>query len=385
MRISPLLSIALLTTVPLGLRGQSFVNSYGAALAQDGVGVVQLNGGFTVGVRSFMIDPSRFAAGVMSTSNGGTVLAEDVISVVPGNVFLQAVANSSDGGIFLAGSSIVPGADTHDAFLLKRGSNGTIAWTSQPSIVGDEQYFVVEPLLDGGTIAAGVRNSGTGHDAWVTRFAGDGSVVWSTAVGGISEEEAYDLTMEGNDVLLTGIQLNFSGTTDAWLARMDLDGSLIWISSWGGDANETGRGLVALSSSTFLLCGTTNSFGMLDSTENRIKDNLYFVAFDLNGDTLWTRSLGDTLFDRNAYCMDIAPNGDLLIGGERMEVPGESDALVCRLTSTGDLLWERTWHIGKEDRLLCLLALSDGFISTGWSFTELSRQVLLLRRDPNGN
>lgn len=371
--------------LPQTLVAQSFVNSYGGALAQDGVGVVQTPNGFVVGVRDFAEAPSHHFAQVLLTSNGGSIQSWDSIDELNGKVFPQAIANAPADALFLAGSSIATGAETHDAFLLKRDANGTIAWITQPMIAGDEQYFALEPLPDGGAIACGVREAGTGHDAWVTRFGADGTVIWNTALGDLGDEEAYALVVQGNDVILTGRQLNFSGTTDAWFARMDLDGNELWTTSWGGNKNEVGRGVVALNGNSFLMAGTTNTFGMRDTTENRIKDNVYLVAIDLNGDTLWTRAVGDTLFDHRALCMDVAPNGDILIGGERGEVPGESDALVYRLAANGDLVWERTWHIGKEDRLLNMLALPDGFVSTGWSFTEFARQVLLIRRDPDGN
>lgn len=367
------------------LVAQSFVNSYGGMLAQDGVGVVKTTNGFSVGVRDFAEGPSHHFAELLLTSNGGSIQSWDAIDELTGNVFLQAIASAPADALFLAGSSIAPGAETHDAFLLKRDPNGTIAWITHPVIAGDEQYLALEPLPDGGAIACGVREAGTGHDAWVSRFAADGSVLWSTAIGAVGDEEAYALVVQGDDVILTGRQLNFSGTTDAWLARIDLDGNELWTTSWGGNKNEVGRCVVALNGNSFLVAGTTNTFGMRDTTENRIKDNVYLVAIDLNGDTLWTRTVGDTLFDHRALCVDVAPNGDILIGGERVDVTGESDALVYRLTPNGDLVWERAWHIGKEDRLLHMLALPDGFVSTGWSFTEFARQVLLIRRDPDGN
>ncbi len=379
------LSASLCTLLPVLLPAQSFVNSFGGPLAQDGVGVVQTQDGFAIGVRDYSEGPSRHYAQLLLTSNGGSIQSWDAIEELTGNVFPQAIANAPGDAVFLAGSSIAPGAETHDAFVLKRNANGTIAWIAQPDIAGDEQYFALEPLPDGGAVACGVRALAAGHDAWVSRFAADGTVLWNTAIGLIGDEEAYALVINGNDILLTGRQSTFSGTTDAWLARMDLDGNELWSASWGGNQNEDGRSVVALNGNGFLLAGTTNTFGMFDNTENRIKDNVYLVAFDLNGDTLWTRAVGDTLFDHRAMCIDVAPNGDILIGGERGEVPGESDALVYRLTANGDPIWERAWHMGKEDRLVDVLALPDGFISTGWSFTELARQVLLIRRDPDGN
>ncbi|MFN3875906.1 MAG: hypothetical protein ACK4L7_08350, partial [Flavobacteriales bacterium] len=158
-----------------------------------------------------------------------------------------------------------------------------------------------------------------------------------------------------------------------------------WTSSWGGVRNEIGRAVLPLGPGAFVLAGTTDSDVPLDITENRRKDHIYLVAFDLNGDSLWTRAIGDTLFDRRAFGMAAAPNGDLIVVGERGQAHGASDALAYRIAPTGTVVWQRAWDTGKEERLLAVRALADGFIACGWSFGEASRQTLLIRRNANGD
>ena len=51
----------------------------------------------------------------------------------------------------------------------------------------------------------------------------------------------------------------------------------------------------------------------------------------------------------------------------------------------GEQCGMRAWDLGKEERLLSMLALQDGSNTSGWSFDPLARQVLIVQRDPNGN
>ena len=365
---------------------QGFINTYGGALAQDGVAIVPTPTGYAVGVRTNTDQEPTHVAQLLTIGSNGTGSAWETIGDVQGNSFPQAMAVGPGQAIFLVGSVIAPDSSSHDAFLLKRSLDGAQQWIAQPHHHGDEQYFALKVLPDGSSVAAGVRAIGADHDIWVTHFAADGTVQWNAAFGSALDEEAYDLVVSGNDIMLTGRQVNFGGTTDAFFARLDLtDGTVLWTTSWGGGANETGRAIRILGAGTFVMAGSTNSFGMWDTNEQRIKESMFLIGIDLNGDTLWTRTVGDTLYDRRAFCIDFADNTDLLIGGERSELHGESDADVYRFNASTGVVWERAWDLGKEERLLSMLALQDGFITAGWSFDPLARQVLIVRRDPNGN
>lgn len=386
MRWIPAIScLAVLATSCEPLQAQGFVNTYGTTLAEDGVGTVPFGSGFLIATRRYIDAAIGHQAQLLFLSASGAVSSWEPISGLDGRSFMQAMCEAPSGGAFLAGSSLPPGSSHHDGFVAKLDASGGLLWLTRPALSGDEQYFAVHALPDGGCIAAGVRSDGAGHDAWVTRFNAFGLVQWHRSIDDFADVEAHAIAMQGDVVMLTGRQLNFGGSTDAWIARLNLDGDVVWTSSWGGVRNETGRALLRIGTDAFLLAGTTNSEVPYDVTEARHKDHLYLVAFDLNGDSLWTRAVGDTLFDRRGYAMAIAPNGDLLIVGERAVVHGASDAFACRLSPSGNLLWQRTWDLGKEERLLAVSALPDGFVAAGWAFGEASRQVLVVRRDPSGN
>ena len=363
---------------------QGFVNSYGGAFADDAVGVSMGGNGFHVATRRFIGQGNGHQAGLLLLSTSGSEQSWLPIGI-DGRSFAQAMALGTSGSTFIAGSSFAPGRSDHDGFVAKLDPDGAMTWLTRPSLPGDQQYLAVHGLPDGGCIAAGVRGIGDGHDAWITRFNAFGLVQWHQAVTDFSDVEAHGITVQGNDVMLTGRQLNFGGSSDAWIARLSLmNGDLVWASSWGGVRNEIGRAIAAFGPGAFVLAGTTNSEVPYDISEGRHKDHLYLVAFDLNGDSLWTRAIGDTLFDRRCFGFAFAPNGDLLACGERSASLGSSDAWASRLTPDGALTWERAWDLGKEERLLALSALPDGFIAAGWSFGEASRQALVVRKDPNG-
>lgn len=362
---------------------QSFTQQYGGMLSQDGVGMVLRGDKYLIATTVFDSTAQRHRGRVLITGSGGQLESWNALPV-EGVVFLQAAEEASDGSIFIAGSVIPAGSVTHDGLLIKMDDSGVVQWVAQPERMGDEQYFDLAALPDGGVIACGLETTGSGHNAWISRFNSDGGTLWNTSSGGPLDEEAYAVAVNANGAMMTGRQMNFGGTADAWFAFVDLAGTVQMTTSFGGAGTEVGRAIANLGTDDFVMAGVTNSYGLYDTTEHRIKDNVYLVALQANGDSIWTGSVGDTLFDRGAWSMDVAANGDLLVGGERF-TQALSDALVYRLDATGAFIWERAYDTGKEEMLLDLFAIPDGFVATGWSSTELCRQVLLLRRNAAGD
>lgn len=363
--------------------GQSFTQHYGGMLSQDGVGIAVRGGQYFTATTVFDSTAQRHRGRVLITDSGGEQVSWNEL-LVDGAVFLQAAEEASDGSIFVAGSVIPPGAVTHDGLLVKMDASGAVQWIAQPERMGDEQYFDLAALPDGGVIACGLEATGSGHNAWISRFNADGGTLWNTSTGGPLDEEAYAVAVNANGAMMTGRQMNFGGTSDAWFGFVDLAGVVQMTTSFGGVGTESGRAIANLGTDDFVMAGVTDSYGIYDATEQRIKDNVYLVALHANGDSIWTRAVGDTLFDRGAWSMGVADNGDLLVGGERF-TQALSNALVYRLDGAGAFVWERAYDTGKEEKLLDLLVIPGGFVATGWSSTELSRQVLLLRRNDAGD
>ena len=377
------LSNALAALVPFTIAAQpSFVNTYGTLMAQHGVGVAEITSGYKTAAGVFR-EPGSQTGELWTFSNTGVATGQVNIAP-PGQSFVQAAVGNAANEFFIAGSVIPPDADEHDALLVKLNASNGVAFSYAGSALHDQQYFDVAPLPDGGAIVCGTDNSGGTHDALVARISSTGTLTWSTTLPGALDVEANAVAISGNDVMITGRQVNFSGTSDCYFARLDLSGNVLWTTAWGGARNDWGEALVTTSTGKFVMAGRSNSYSMLDSSENRYRSYVYLIKIDLVGDTLWTAALGDTLHDRQAFSLDVASNGDLLIGGEREDLK-LVDADVMRTDAAAHLLWEKAYDADRWDRLLDIGALSDGFVACGWSYGEFSRQMLLIRKDENGD
>ncbi len=375
-------AIALVGCVPLLLHAQpSFVGTHGFRMDERGAGVAATASGFRAAVGA-MHHPGLQTAEVWTFSSTGSVTGQIAIGPA-GQCFVQAGAVNAGGQYFVAGSAIRPDSSQHDAMLVKLSSTNTVLFAYLGDAAHDQQFMHVAPLPDGGAIACGTDNAAGMHQALVSRIDPTGALVWTVVLPSTLSTEANAVAVNGSIVMITGSRKNFGGTTDCYFARLDLNGTVVWTTSWGNPGNDAGEAIVSTSASTFVMAGHCGACGEYDHTEDRYKSHMYAIGIDLNGDTTWTAVIGDTLFDRKAFAVDVTTGGDLLIGGERQDL-SLVDADVFRTNDSGQPMWEKAYDAAPWDRVLDLRALSDGFVAIGWSYGAFSRQVLMVRKDQNG-
>lgn len=364
-------------------KGQGFTQTIGGMNAQDGLGAWTAANGYHIAVREATGLADAYRAGIYSMNNSGGLVSSFLLDSV--GLFLQQVVNATGGTAFAVGSMVRGMPAHHDAAVMKLAQDGSIIWRRSPSATGSQQLLGGFAMPDGGVLACGLSTSMGGHDALVQRYGPDGTLAWSFTGNDAYDAEAHALACSGDVIMVTGRQTTSSGQEDILVMRMDLDGDLIWTSSLGGQDSDVGRAIVAGSApSSFTIAGWTNSFGIMDQSSQRTPYGGYLLELDLNGDTLWTRTLGDTLFDQRFLAMKRAPNGDLFLAGER-GTAGLSDAVLLRTGANGTQQWLRTLDLGKEERLTHLLPIANGVVATGWSFGPFGRQLLFIRRNDQGN
>jgi hypothetical protein len=297
-----------------------------------------------------------------------------------------SVQQTTDGGYIIAGLTRSFGAGNADIYLIKTDSLGDTIWTKTYGGMDDDRGYSIQVTSDGGTIIAGWTFSyGINGDVYLVKTDADGDTLWTKTYGENRTDKGYSVqqTFDGG-YIIAGNTLSFGPNTpefcNVYLIRTNGVGDSLWTRTYGGADVEYGYSVQQTSDSGFVIVGATKSFG-------QGWFDIYFIRTDANGDSLWTKTYGGTDADLGNSVFQTSDEGYIIAGYTDSFGAGYTDVYLLKTNSEGDTLWTRTYgdtiyEWGNE-----VLQTSDnGYIITGnKSQGPYESDVLLIRTDSNGN
>ncbi|MBN1148889.1 MAG: hypothetical protein JXA78_16635 [Anaerolineales bacterium] len=141
-----------------------------------------------------------------------------------------SVAQTADGGYIVAGLTWSFGAGGEDVLLLKYTGDGTLSWARTAGGSGNDEAASVAQTTDGGYAVVGSTSSfSAGYsDFLLLKVAGDGTLSWARSVGGSYDEWAYSLEQTtGGGFLVAGYTWSFgSGCSDMLVMKTNANGEI---------------------------------------------------------------------------------------------------------------------------------------------------------------
>ena len=132
---------------------------------------------------------------------------------------------------------------------------------------------------------------------------------------------------------LANVVANLAGDTDVFVMKVNSSGDRVWARILGGTNNDTAGSLLVASDGGVVFSATTASFG-------HGANDLWLVKLSSSGAILWQRTYGGTKND-GAGIIDTLlreASGSLLVGGTTENWgSGKSDMWILRLFSDGTL------------------------------------------------
>jgi len=155
----------------------------------------------------------------------------------------------------------------------------------------------------------------------------------------------------------------------------------LWTRCYGGSADEaagfgTGTGgAPTVHAATnnqgefYIASYTASSDGMISN--NAGVEDVFVIKLNENGDTLWTKTIGGSGFERSSH-ISVTQNGDILITGRSVSNDGHflnlnmgsTDGFICRMSPSGEIIWIRTYGGDSFDQLYGAEEISGGDIIT---------------------
>ncbi|WP_437756174.1 serine/threonine-protein kinase [Sorangium sp. So ce1389] len=243
-----------------------------------------------------------------------------------------------------------------------------------------------------GTVDLGaVRLQGAGYaDVFVARLDPAGEVLWARRFGDAEWQASGDIALDrAGNAFVTGTfrgaidfgqgPLRNPAGEDIFVAKLDAAGNALWSKRFG-DGSEQGGGRVAVDEAGDVVVAGQFS-GSVDLGDGALRSagryDIFLAKLDADGNTRWSRRLGDAA-EQLPYGLGIDAQGNIfLIGafdgtidldGERLTSAGSMDVFVARFDADGRPRWGRRFGSPEHNGSFNAIVDATGNVTIAGSF-----------------
>ena len=316
------------------------------------------------------------------------------------------------------------------AFLLCCESDDSISTNQIVSIheistlggTKNESGQSVVATIDGGFAVLGhsqsmdgdlLNKSNISYDFWLIKYNFNGEQEWQKVYGGSSDDRGYDIILSNdNNMVIFGSSKSAdgdvssnAGSNDFWIAKISNSGAIIWEKSLGYNGSDNGYSVIQTIDNGYLLLGVLDVTASDGEGNNRISSyrhaggDYWAVKLDANGILEWSRYFGGNFTD-TSYAACQTQGGDYIIIGSSdsndidiSNNKGTYDFWIIKISSEGNLIWEKSYGGSEIDEALDITPTTDGnFIVCGntrsnnidVSSNNGAADIWILKITPNG-
>lgn len=165
----------------------------------------------------------------------------------------------------------------------------------------DEGIKIIKTKDDGYYILGNTSETDNNSNVILIKTDIQGNKIWEKQYGTSLKETVVDIKYaHDNNIYIIANQLNNETKNNIYAIKTNLNGDIIWERSYGKTLfNEIIHSVTSLSDNTIILTGTTDENSNFD---------LYYIKISTNGDSLWYRTFGNANF--NEYGTNIIENNN---------------------------------------------------------------------------
>jgi prepilin-type N-terminal cleavage/methylation domain-containing protein len=184
---------------------------------------------------------------------------------------------------------------------------------------------------------------------------------FARAYGGSSNDSAsYVALASDGGYVITGTTASYGSSDDMFLAKFNINGALVWAKTWGGTGADSGKDVIQASDGTYVVVGTTASYGAGSS-------DAFIAKFDSNGGLSWQKTWGGTGADTGDGIVENTDGTYSITGKEASQSAGFGDIYTARFSSAGSLVWNMANGTAADEAGSSIVANSDGGVTVlGW-------------------
>jgi hypothetical protein len=256
---------------------------------------------------------------------------------------------TDDGGFIVIGAHYQIDVSC-DIYLIKTDSSGDTIWTGTYGRELADRPIWVHQTSDRGYLMVGWSTSSNPNNEDVIVIKADslGHEIWTKVYGGPGNEfvrRAHE-TSDGGCIIVANTESYGNGSFDLYLLRLNADGDTLWTKTYGGTLYDVGYSAIQTPDGGFFVTG--NLYFDCD-------DYYYFtlIRTDANGDSLWTKFYGISSGTRRTTIIPTSDGNYIIQKGTKL----------YKINEVGDTLWTNSFNSSDPDEEITyyeIAQVSDG-------------------------
>jgi hypothetical protein len=347
-----------------------------------------------------------------ATNSVGTAYAnelsfstKDVINITwqktlggSGGDWVYSIQQTTDNGYIFAGCTESNDNDVSgnhgikDYWIVKLTTSGDIDWQKTFGGSDWDQANSIQQTTDGGYIIAGEAFSDDGDvpgnqgfsEYWIIKLTTSGDIDWQKTFGGTAWETPYSIQQTTDGGYITaGLTCSYDGDItgqhgprDYWIVKLTSAGDIDWQKTLGGSQDDWAWSIQQTSDEGYIIAGKSSSNDG-DISVNHGEYDYWIVKLTSTGEIDWQKSLGGNCEDV-AYFIQQTTDGGYIIAGYSLSNNGNvsgnhggSDYWIVKLNSTGDINWQKSLGGSSDEWARSVQQTTDGsYIITGYSWSN---------------
>jgi hypothetical protein len=303
------------------------------------------------------------------------------------------IQETSDGGYIVAGFTMASNYGTHIFWILKLNSSGDYEWQKTYGGEHDMDFpYSIQETTDGGYVVAGTTYSfAVGEcDYWILKLTEYGDIEWQRTYGGSGYDRAIHIqqTTDGGYVV-AGVAESFRAGSgykwrgDYWILKLTENGDIEWQKTYGGGDFDRANSIHQTADGGYIISGRTGHWPAR-------KSDFWILKLSSSGDIEWQRAYGygGATWETAGPIIPTSDGGYIIGGSTEPYGDREQVGLILKLTSNGDIKWQRTYgQTGSDDGTFNIQETSDGrYIVLGdMLFTSGNHDLMILKLSRDGN
>lgn len=180
------------------------------------------------------------------------------------------------------------------------------------------------------------------------------------------------------------------GQLDCWVLKLDTSGGIQWQKTLGGSGSEMARSIQQTSDGGYILAGHTSSNDG-DVHSNHGEMDFWVVKLSSAGEISWQKTLGGSQADE-AYAICQTRDGGYVVAGSSNSTDGDVIAKnssytekcwVLKLNNTGAIVWRKTIESGGLPQAISPTK-DGGFVLAGSKLIENQSDFWIAKLNKNG-